>query len=178
MLLRRFAALSVLSLVSQCAEFNDLFEPESPDQDAYLVSAALILAASSTDASLSPEESEFTSLVNAHRIQSGCNSLQNHGGLHTVARAHSNDMQARSYFSHTNPDGQSPSDRLRAAGVSASGVGENIAVGYSSASDVLQGWLNSSGHRANIENCAYTLHGIGLSGEGNYWTHLFARSVD
>jgi uncharacterized protein YkwD len=82
-------------------------------------------------------------------------------------------MVARGFFSHTNPDGLSPFDRLNAAGVDFTAAGENIAYGYPSASAVLSAWLGSSGHRANIENGNYTHHGVGL--EGTHWTHVFIR---
>jgi uncharacterized protein YkwD len=80
-------------------------------------------------------------------------------------------MVARDFFSHTNPDGDSPWDRLSAAGISFSRAAENIAWGYTSAEAVLSGWLGSPGHRANIENCALTHHGVGLADW--HWTHLF-----
>jgi uncharacterized protein YkwD len=83
-------------------------------------------------------------------------------------------MRDRDFFSHSNPDGEEPFDRMSDAGISYAGAAENIASGYASAEAVLNGWLNSSGHRANIENGSYTHHGIGYVEEGNYWTHVFA----
>lgn len=88
-----------------------------------------------------------------------------------MAQAHSQDMADRGYFSHTNPEGQSPFDRLRAAGIDFSSAGENIASGPTTAQAVFDLWMGSSGHRANIERCAYTHHGVGLS--SRLWTHLF-----
>jgi len=90
-----------------------------------------------------------------------------------VAQAHSQDMVDRGFFSHTNPDGESPFDRLAEAGIAYAAAGENIAYGYSTASSVLAAWLGSSGHRANIEYAGYTHHGVGLV--GTYWTHVFLR---
>jgi uncharacterized protein YkwD len=114
---------------------------------------------------------EFVSLVNAHRQSVGCESLTWHAAAAEVALAHSEDMVARGYFDHTNPDGQSPFDRLNAAGIFFRLAGENIAAGHRTAEAVLDGWLNSPGHRANIENCGFTHHGLGLA--SNHWTHLF-----
>jgi uncharacterized protein YkwD len=114
---------------------------------------------------------EFVSLVNAHRVTVGCAPLEWDRGVADVAEAHSQDMVARDFFSHTNPDGDSPWDRLGEAGISFRLAAENIAWGYTSAEAVLSGWLGSPGHRANIENCALTQHGVGLADW--HWTHLF-----
>jgi uncharacterized protein YkwD len=120
-----------------------------------------------------PEVARFVSLVNAHRTEVGCPALEWNGAVAAVAQAHSEDMAARGFFSHTNPDGKSPFDRLSDAGVAYSSAAENIAYGYPTAEAVLAGWLGSSGHRANIENCALTEHGVGL--RDARWTHLFIR---
>jgi uncharacterized protein YkwD len=85
----------------------------------------------------------------------GCGPLLWHDGTAEVARAHSADMVARDFFAHQNPDGESPFDRLREAGIEWSGgAGENIAWGYPTAAAVLAGWLGSPGHRAKLENTA------------------------
>ena len=116
---------------------------------------------------------EFAELVNAHRASVGCSALVWNGSVADVARAHSDDMVERDFFSHTNPDGLSPFDRLSAAGIAFTAAAENIAYGYPTAQAVLQGWLDSPGHRANIENCALTEHGVGVTRA--HWTHLFIR---
>ena len=120
---------------------------------------------------ISADVEEFVSLVNSHRATVGCAPLEWDGRVAAVAEAHSKDMVARDFFSHTNPDGDSPWDRLSDAGISFSLAAENIAWGYTSAEAVLSGWLGSPGHRANIENCALTHHGVGLADW--HWTHLF-----
>lgn len=122
---------------------------------------------------LPAEVQDFVSLMNAHRQTVGCEALVWNSAVAGVAQAHSQDMLSRSYFAHDNPDGESPFDRLRAAGVTYSGAAENIAYGYPDAAAVLNGWLNSSGHRRNIENCGLSEHGVGL--EGTHWTHVFIR---
>jgi uncharacterized protein YkwD len=81
-------------------------------------------------------------------------------------------MAANDYFDHTSPDGTTPQDRAEAEGFT-SPVGENIAVGYPTANDVMAGWMDSEGHRANILNCAYTVIGVGLNEDGWYWTQMF-----
>ena len=122
---------------------------------------------------LDPDVEQFVSLLNAHRADVGCPALEWNGAVAEVAQAHSVDMATRSFFSHTNPDGKSPFDRLSEAGVAYSSAGENIAHGYPTAAAVLAGWLGSPGHRANIENCALTQHGVGL--HAVRWTHVFIR---
>lgn len=117
---------------------------------------------------------EFVELMNAHRASVGCAPLAWHEGTARVAKQHSEDMVERNFFDHTNPDGETPFDRLRNAGITWSRAGENIAAGYPDAAAVLQGWLASPGHRANIENCAYTHHGVGL--DHAHWTHLFVTN--
>lgn len=121
--------------------------------------------------SLDAEVQEFVNLVNEHRQSVGCGILTWHAGAGQVAEDHSADMVARDYFSHTNPDGESPFDRLAAAGISYRAAGENIALTGGGASGVLSLWLGSPGHRANIERCGYTHHGVGLV--DRRWTHLF-----
>lgn len=121
-----------------------------------------------------PQVEAFAELVNEHRLDVGCGPLLWHTGVAEVAQAHSVDMVARDFFAHTNPDGASPFDRLTDAGIEYSLGAENIAYGYPDAVSALQGWLDSPGHRANIENCALEEHGVGL--EGTHWTHLFITS--
>lgn len=118
-----------------------------------------------------PDVAAFADLMNAHRISVGCLPLEWNVEVAVVAREHSQDMIDRSYFAHENPDGESPFDRLTDAGISYSRAAENIAFGYPTAEAVLDGWLNSSGHRRNIENCNLTEHGVGLV--GTHWTHVF-----
>jgi uncharacterized protein YkwD len=120
-----------------------------------------------------PIVAELVTLVNQHRASLGLVQLQWDSRVAAVAQAHSQDMVDRSFFSHTNPDGETPWDRLAAAGVTYTYAGENIAYGYPTAASVFQAWMNSSGHRANIENPNFTHHGVGLV--GTYWTHDFIR---
>jgi len=122
-------------------------------------------------------ESEEFRLTNQARAESGRPALECDEGLIEVARDHSEDMARRGFFSHTNPDGEQPWDRMRRAGISFRTAGENIAYGYSSAAAVHNGWMNSSGHRANILSGNYTHIGVGLFDDGGtlYWTQVFAR---
>jgi uncharacterized protein YkwD len=106
-----------------------------------------------------------------------CDALVWHAETADVAQAHSQDMQDRSFSSHVNPDGELPWDRLAAGGVTWNGpAAENIAQTSGGAESALENWLDSSGHRANIENCTFTHHGVGLT--GSYWTHVFITNPD
>ena len=116
---------------------------------------------------------QFVVLVNQHRASMGLGTLTWHAGVAAVAQAHTQDMVDRNFFSHTNPDGETPWDRLAAAGITYSYAGENIAYGYPTASAVLAAWLASPGHKANIENPNFTHHGVGRV--GTYWTHVFIK---
>jgi uncharacterized protein YkwD len=82
-------------------------------------------------------------------------------------------MSARNYMDHVNPEGQDPAARAAAQGYTGAGIGENIAQGYPDPVAVMEGWMNSEGHRANIENCDYTVIGVGVNETGWYWTQLF-----
>lgn len=117
----------------------------------------------------------FSQLMNEVRVEAGCEPLAWRSDVALVAAEHSGDMIERDFFSHTNPDGAGPGDRLDAAGVDYTGWGENIAAGTGDPEHVLGLWMNSPGHRANIERCSFTEHGVGLV--SGHWTHVFLRSA-
>jgi uncharacterized protein YkwD len=118
-------------------------------------------------------EGQVLALVNAERAAAGCGALTADGGLASVARAHSEDMRDRGYFDHVNLDGLDPFDRADRAGVSARA--ENIAWGQQNAAEVMESWMTSAGHRANILNCSLTRLGVGVAqgSGGPWWTQLF-----
>ena len=113
-------------------------------------------------------------LTNTQRAQHGCSALRIDSHLRTAARAHSKDMRVRHYFEHNSLDGRTPWDRIKAAGYSQPGA-ENIAMGYATAQAVVDGWMNSPGHRANILNCSLKAVGIGVEygSGGPWWTQDF-----
>lgn len=119
------------------------------------------------------EVASFVTLVNAHRVSRGLPALIWDNRAAAVARAHSRDMRDHRYFSHSWSDGGSTWDRLKARGVTYSQAGENIAWGQKTGRAVLTSWLNSRGHRENIENRSFTHHGVAKVGP--YWTHVFFR---
>jgi uncharacterized protein YkwD len=124
------------------------------------------------------EENEVVRLTNAERAKGGCAPLKHDPQLRAAAFGHSDDMAKRNYFDHDSQDGRSFMDRIRAAGFTGgSAWAENIAFGQPSAASVVEGWMKSSGHRANIMNCRFTLIGVGAakSAQGRiYWTQDFA----
>ena len=119
-------------------------------------------------------EDEAVRLTNAQRAQHGCGPLRADSRLRTAARRHSADMHLRHYFEHNSLDGTGPWTRIKAAGYSMPGA-ENIAQGYPTAQTVVQGWMRSPGHRANILNCGLKAVGIGVEyGQGGpWWTQDF-----
>ena len=121
-------------------------------------------------------EQEVFDLVNQIREENGLEPFVYNETLAETARAHSQDMIDRNFFDHTNPDGKSPFDRMRDNGLSYSMAAENIAVGYPSPEAVVEGWMNSEGHRANIlGGCEELGVGLALGGSyGYYWTQCFA----
>ncbi|MEU5951650.1 sigma-70 family RNA polymerase sigma factor [Streptomyces sp. NPDC047525] len=118
---------------------------------------------------------EVTRLANAERAKSGCGPLTLNSKLGNAAQGHSDDMAERDFFDHTNPDGKDPGDRVTAAGYQWSTYGENIAAGQRTPAAVMDSWMNSSGHRANILNCSFKEIGIGYrqGSGGPWWTQNF-----
>jgi uncharacterized protein YkwD len=121
-------------------------------------------------------------LTNQFRAQNGLAGLSLNAELNATALGHSRDMALQDYFSHTGKNGSLPWDRARAVGYDANAMGENIAAGYTTAESVVQGWINSPGHRANLLNPSFTELGVGYyylandTGTTNfntYWTQMF-----
>lgn len=113
-------------------------------------------------------------LVNEQRALAGCSPVRADARLDTLAKAFSDDMAARGFFDHTDPDGRTPWDRAKTAGISNLG-GENIARGQATPEAVMTAWMNSPGHRANILNCKFTTLGVGVheGSGGPWWTQDF-----
>ncbi|ARK31239.1 CAP domain-containing protein [Halalkalibacter krulwichiae] len=122
---------------------------------------------------ISEIEQQVIDLTNVERRNNGLPDLQADASLSNVARAKSNDMQQNNYFSHTSPTYGSPFDMMRDFGVQYNTAGENIAQGQRTPEEVVQAWMNSEGHRANILNREYTHIGVGYQESGNYWTQMF-----
>lgn len=128
---------------------------------------------SAAPSSVSAKEKEIVTLVNQVRRSKGLEELKLHVKLCSVARTKSQDMSDKGYFSHTSPTYGSPFDMISRFDISYRTAGENIAQGYTSPKAVMDGWMNSEGHRANILNPDFTQIGVGYVTDGNYWTQMF-----
>ena len=121
------------------------------------------------------------SLVNAHRTSIGLRALTVSSALQASAVWKARHMAKYNYMAHNDPAppvARDTGQRMAACGVSG-GWGENIAAGYPSPASVVNGWLNSAGHRANIENASYTAIGSGAAAGGSgqiFWAHTFSTS--
>ena len=107
--------------------------------------------------------------------------LRWNAALTTAASAHSADMAALNYFAHTSADGRTLGTRASAAGYTSSGLGENIAAGYAGIDSVMNGWVDSDGHCANLMNATFTEVGVACvagpatSSYNTYWTMDLGR---
>ncbi|MGE7596620.1 CAP domain-containing protein [Lysinibacillus fusiformis] len=128
---------------------------------------------STTTSDVNAFEQEVVKLTNAERTKAGLSPLQTDDKLMAAAREKSQDMQSNNYFSHTSPTFGSPFDRMKALGIAYKSAGENIAQGQRSPQEVVQAWMDSPGHRANILNGKFTHIGVGYVKSGNYWTQQF-----
>ena len=118
---------------------------------------------------------EVMALVNTERTSRGLNPVSEDLAASEAAYGHAYDMEVRGFFDHVNPSGEDPGDRLRRAGVSFFGWGENIARGQSTPADVMTAWMASTGHRRNILDPSYGRLGVGvrLSPGGPWWVQDF-----
>ncbi|MFE6052689.1 CAP domain-containing protein [Kitasatospora sp. NPDC056446] len=119
---------------------------------------------------------QVVDLVNAERAKAGCGPVTAEPRLATAAQVHSDDMADRNYFDHASPEGFHADHRIEATGYRWSTWGENIARGQKDPAAVMDAWMNSPGHRANILNCSFKQLGVGVrTGSGGpWWTQVFA----
>lgn len=123
-------------------------------------------------------EKKVVTLVNIERKKQGLSPLKENWELSRVARYKSRDMMNKKYFSHTSPTYGSPFNMMKTFGISYTAAGENIAKGQPTPESVMDSWMNSSGHRANILSNSFTHIGVGLETDSNgtkYWTQMFIR---
>lgn len=122
---------------------------------------------------LSQFEQEVVELTNQERAKQGLSPLKIDTELSKVAREKSSDMASNGYFAHNSPSYGSPFDMMKQFGISYSTAGENIAKGQRTPEEVVNAWMNSEGHRANIMNANFTHIGVGYVEQGNHWTQQF-----
>jgi len=145
--------------------------PEAAPAPAEPKASAAVAAAEPADPSA---EDQVLALVNVQRAAAGCGDLTADPGLAALARAHSADMRDRHFFDHVNPDGLDPFQRAAKAGIVVRA--ENIAYGQPDPAAVMDAWMKSPGHRANILDCDLTRLGVGVAegAGGPWWTQDFA----
>lgn len=138
-----------------------------------LIYPGQVLIIPQEDSSVLAFENEVIRLVNEQRSTNGLKPLTANWELSRVARYKSQDMVDNRYFSHTSPTYGTPFQMIRAFGLTYRTAGENIAYGQRTPQTVVNAWMNSSGHRANILNASYTQIGVGYVSSGHYWTQMF-----
>lgn len=185
--------VDTLTLKTEC----ESQKKETENKETNLLGIAAL--ALSSQGTLSGKALEFYNILEAYR-RNGSYTLSNgttltflnasqcsgstsqHRALNIAAQKHNDNMVRFNFFSHTGLDGSTPTTRVKAEGLDV-GAGENIAAGVSSAEGTFEQWWNSSGHRANMENCNYTHVGIGYTARdainanasySHYWTNVFA----
>ncbi|MDU7707830.1 MAG: CAP domain-containing protein [Clostridium sp.] len=142
-------------------ELPDNNQPETPEQP-------------DVDESDNAFIQQVVTLVNQERAKAGLSPVKADVSVQAAAQVRAKEIETS--FSHTRPDGSSFSTALTQQGVTYRGSGENIAWGQKTPEQVMNGWMNSDGHRANILNKNYTTIGVGLyqnASGTNYWTQLF-----
>ncbi|MFD8734238.1 sigma-70 family RNA polymerase sigma factor [Streptomyces sp. NPDC059618] len=156
--------------------------PAKPTRSAAATSAAptrRATALSQTQSAPTTTVGQVVALVNKERAAAGCGPVTEDPQLENAAQAHSDDMAALNFFEHTNPDGADPGQRITAAGYHWSTYGENIAMGQQTPQAVMDSWMNSPGHRANILNCSFKNIGVGVhrGTGGPWWTQDFGAKL-
>jgi uncharacterized protein YkwD len=141
--------------------------------------AALMIAgpaqAAPTKASETTLQTEINRLINIQRTNHGCAALKTDAKLTVAARGHSAFMAQTGKFSHTGRSNSNFVARSKAAGYTKPSA-ENIAWGYRTAAQVVDGWMKSPGHRTNILNCRSKTVGVGAVFSANgtpYYTQDF-----
>ncbi|MGP7818834.1 CAP domain-containing protein [Niallia sp. 01092] len=114
-------------------------------------------------------------LTNAERQKNGLPALEAYPELSNVANVKAQDMNEKGYFSHTSPTYGSPFDMIRDFGISYQSAGENIAQGQQTPEEVVNAWMNSEGHRANILDNKFTHIGVGFEEADNEWVQMFVK---
>lgn len=181
---RFWALFCALALAVGCNDDSDDDPPPPPPPgttDVYYPNGHP-LSKETSDAAVQSVEEQLLTLCNDHRIAMTLNALIHDESVRNCARAHCQHMVIHDFFDHLNPEGDTPGDRLTGCSVGWSVAGENIAVGYTTAQDAFNGWLASPGHKANLEDPAWTHTGLGYHYDGSdagtevwyyYYTQVF-----
>ncbi|WP_078543880.1 CAP domain-containing protein [Litchfieldia alkalitelluris] len=119
-------------------------------------------------------EDQVVKLVNQERAKQGLKPLTHRADLKNVAHKKAEDMINSNYFSHTSPNYGSPFQMLKTFGISYQSAGENIAKGQKTPQEVMNAWMNSPGHRANILKPEYDSIGVGFYHSA--WVQMFIKA--
>ena len=155
--------------------FSEIISTNPHISDPALIYPGQILNIPSVNSNVLNYENEVIRLVNEIRAERGLSQLKADWELSRVARIKSQDMKDNNYFSHTSPVYGSPFNMMKSFGISYRSAAENIARGQKTPGAVVNAWMNSSGHRANILNPSYNKIGVGYVEGGNYWTQMFIK---
>ena len=112
-------------------------------------------------------------LANSARRAAGCGPLSYNSQLEDAAQGHAQDMARYNYMGHVSKDGRTFDQRIRAAGFDGRRIGENVGAGFSKADAVVDAWMRSTAHRANILDCRFNFLGVGYTLDGGYWVQNF-----
>lgn len=126
------------------------------------------------------QDASFDSILNGLRIDNGGSSVTYNARLDQAAQAHADDMVARDFFSHTNPDGETEFDRIVEAGYNPRSWGENIAQRQQTEAEALVAWINSPEHNRLLNAETVDEFGLGMAGSGNdrRWVLVMASERD
>lgn len=152
--------------------------PVAPAKPAAPVAVETPAAPAESNSATGSYEAQVVELVNKERAAQGLSALKFNAELSKVAGAKAADLRDKNYFSHTSPTYGSPFDMMKSFGIRYTAAGENIAKGYMNPTSVMNGWMNSPGHKANIMNGNFTEIGVGYVSGSNgsgYWVQMFIR---
>ena len=139
-------------------------------------SSGTLVGGTPGSSSIATDAERILQLVNAERAAQGLSSLTRNALLDAAAVAHATDMADNNFFSHTGSDGSAVSDRATAAGYVWTKIGENIGEGNVTPDTMMDLWMNSTGHRANILDPDFTELGVGIDDSGTtLWVQVFGR---
>lgn len=169
--------LSKIAKANQCT-VSDIMKANSAIKNPAKIYVGQKITIPSTNAT--SFENQVITLVNRERSNRGLQTLKKNPTLAYVARLKSSDMATRNYFSHTSPTYGSPFTMMQHYGIRFTAAGENIAMGQQTPQAVMNAWMNSPGHRANILSPAYNQIGVGMAKNKSgvlYWTQEFIKAA-
>lgn len=185
---RRTAGWTLLILLAGCSGSSQGPATSPQTGDAPPANQPLASSDSGDCALTADDRAMLTAVNNARASARSCGDTRYNAApaltwsceLAQAAATHSADMASHNFLSHAGSDGLQVSDRATAAGYRWQSIGENIAAGQTSVDAVMQSWLQSSGHCANIMNPSFVDFGAASATDSGsdyriYWTQVFGR---